>query len=293
MECSVANGFLNVYKPAGMSSHQVVQRIRRLTHERHVGHAGTLDPDATGVLPVALGQFTRLLEWAVLTPKVYRAAIVLGRLTHTGDRAGDVVGESGAPFPDRHALENILPWLTGTIWQFPPQVSALKQGGQRSYHKVRQGQTVWLDPRPIEIEAIKVLDGVGDRWYVEAVVGSGTYIRALARDVGFLLGHAASLESLERTQVGAFSAQDAWRLDDLEANPNQWQDALVAGTQMLSLSTWPVTADQAAMLWSGNVAGIPPLPGSGPTALVYEKQIVAVVDGPPWHFRKVLVKGER
>ncbi len=286
------HGFVNVYKPAGMSSQQVVQRIRRLTHERHVGHAGTLDPDATGVLPIAVGQYTRLLEWASLTPKVYRAHIVFGHLTHSGDQSGTVVGESGPPFPERDSMAEAFRWLTGDILQFPPQVSALKQQGRRAYDMVRRGHSVWLDPRVTHIDSITILDGAGRRWYVEAMVGSGTYIRALARDAGFIVGHAAALESLERTRVGKFSVDEAWTLGELEAEEGRWRDALVSGPQMLDIAAHPVTPSEAESLRRGKSEGIPALREKGPVALICDGEIVAVVDGPPWHFRKVLVKDE-
>ncbi len=286
-------GYINVYKPAGMSSHQAVQRIRRITGEKRVGHAGTLDPDAEGILPIAVGQYTRLLEWTRLTPKVYRAAIRLGVMTHTGDKSGLVVGESGGPYPSEDAVRQALSWLSGDVLQFPPQVSALKQNGQRAYAAVRRGQTVWLAPRRIQIGGIAVLEGAADLWRIEATVGSGTYIRALARDMGVLLGQAAMLEYLQRTQVGGFEMGSVWHLDALDRLPDRGQAALRTGTDMLDIPSWPVSAAQSAGIAQGKTDAIPAGIGyTGVVALTCEGTVVAVVDGPPWRYRKVMVKDE-
>ncbi|PSR27673.1 tRNA pseudouridine55 synthase [Sulfobacillus thermosulfidooxidans DSM 9293] len=286
------SGFLNVYKPVGMSSHQVIQEIRRITGQRQVGHAGTLDPMAEGVLPVAIGSYTRLLEWTNLQPKVYQAEMSFGAQTHSGDRAGYRVAESGPPYPNRDQIEEAILWLQGEIRQFPPQVSALKQNGRRAYDAVRQGESVWLGPRPTVIDHIRVVDGNNCSWTLEFIVGPGTYIRAIVRDLGFLLGQAATMRSLIRTRVGHFTVERAYHLEQIKNDPD-WSRALLTGTAMLTIPSVAVNSQQRRDLIHGKYSGIPHLEDfHGIMGLTYEGQVVAVIEGPPWRFRKVLAKDE-
>ena len=282
------NGFLNVYKPVGMSSHQVVQEIRRITHHNQVGHAGTLDPMAEGVLPVAVGSYTRLLEWANLKPKAYQAHIAFGEQTHSGDQAGYIIGESGAPYPNSAEICRAIAWLEGTLLQFPPQVSALKQNGRRAYDVVRRGQNTWLAPRATVIHSIRLTAGEERSWSIELTVGPGTYIRAIARDLGFLLGHATTMQSLVRTRVGAFRLEDARRLEDFRRR-DPWEKFLLRNTSTLTIPVAPVTACTVRELIHGKTSAIPSFKGfHGIMGLTYGGEIVAVIEGPPWRLRKVL-----
>jgi tRNA pseudouridine55 synthase len=208
-----------VDKPAGMTSHDVVARIRRLAGTRRVGHAGTLDPMATGVLVIGVEQATRLLGHLSLTAKEYQATIRLGQSTSTDDGEGEPTG--GAPAMDvtREALDAEIAALTGEIMQVPPGVSAIKVNGQRAYKLTRAGIAPEMKPRPVTVYAFTVahVAQVGEFVDVDATVrcSSGTYIRALARDLGAALGVGGHLTALRRTSVGAYDITQAKTLDQL------------------------------------------------------------------------------
>lgn len=212
------SGFALVDKPADWTSHDVVGRLRRLYGQRRVGHAGTLDPMATGVLIVGLGQATRLLRFVQGQPKTYEATIRLGESTVTDDAQGETVDRPGWQL-DPAALDAQMAELTGEIQQVPSAVSAVKVDGVRSYARVRQGQDVELSPRPVSITRFerlgvaRVADDVVD---VDVVVecSSGTYIRALARDLGHALGSAGHLTALRRTAIGEVTADMCSALSD-------------------------------------------------------------------------------
>ena len=212
-----ASGILVVDKAPGLTSHGVVARVRRLLGTRKVGHAGTLDPMATGVLVLGVGRATRLLGHLTLTDKAYDATVRLGVGTVTDDAEGDVVSSPGLAALDGHALETALGALRGPILQVPTAVSAIKVDGVRSYARVRAGDEVALEPRPVTVHRLEVLDrrkGQVDGTPVvdlDVVVEctSGTYVRALARDLGAALGSAGHLTALRRTRVGPFGLAEA------------------------------------------------------------------------------------
>ncbi len=212
---SAPDGLLVVDKPAGWTSHDVVARGRRLTRTRKVGHAGTLDPMATGVLLLGIGRATRLLGHLALTDKAYEATLRLGATTITDDAEGDVVAERDASGVTGAALQSAVDMLTGTLDQVPSSVSAVKVDGVRSYARVRAGQSVELAARRVVVARFEVLARRGDDVDVSCTVSSGTYIRALARDLGAALGVGAHLTALRRTRVGAFGLSGASSLDDL------------------------------------------------------------------------------
>jgi tRNA pseudouridine55 synthase len=209
-----------VDKPAGWTSHDVVGRMRRLARTRRVGHAGTLDPMATGVLVIGVGAATRLLHHLVLTDKAYTATIRLGQTTVTDDAEGELTGGSSTEaIGDEQVLAQLLP-LTGDIMQVPSAVSAIKVDGQRSYKRVRDGETVELPARPVTVSRFDALALSRPRpeWIdVDVLVecSSGTYVRALARDLGRALGVGGHLTALRRTRVGPFTLEHARTLDDL------------------------------------------------------------------------------
>jgi tRNA pseudouridine55 synthase len=214
------DGLLVVDKPAGWTSHDVVARIRRLASTKRVGHAGTLDPLATGVLLVGVGRATRLLGHLALRDKAYDATIRLGQSTVTDDSEGDLLSEASAAHLDHGEIRSAVDRLTGDLDQVPARVSAVKIAGTRSYVRVRAGEDVELPPRRVTVTRFDVTDvrrslpGVVD---LDAIVecSSGTYVRALARDLGAALGVGGHLTALRRTRVGPYDVAEAHTLDEL------------------------------------------------------------------------------
>jgi tRNA pseudouridine55 synthase len=215
------DGLVVVDKPAGMTSHDVVARCRRIFGQRSVGHAGTLDPDATGLLLVGLGRATRLLRFVQDAAKTYTATIVFGVATDTLDAAGELVAEHPMPDLTAEQLAGAAARFVGEIDQVPPMVSAIKVGGRRLHELARAGVEVERAPRRVRIDRIDVLAFRGgcDRPVADVLVecGSGTYIRSLAADLGDALGGLAHVGSLRRTGSGPFDEQDAHSLDEIEA----------------------------------------------------------------------------
>jgi tRNA pseudouridine55 synthase len=205
-----------VDKEAGWTSHDVVARCRRIYGQRRVGHAGTLDPDATGVLLVGLGRATRLLRFLTALPKTYEAEVVFGTATSTLDASGEVTGTwdmEGVSLADvRTAAEG----LTGAIEQIPPMVSAVKVGGRRLHALAREGIEVERAARPVTVHRFDVSPGLTPGVFrIEVECSSGTYIRVLAADLGTALGGGAHLRNLRRTRIGSFSVEDARLIDEL------------------------------------------------------------------------------
>ena len=217
-------GLLVVDKPAGWTSHDVVARMRRLCHTRRVGHAGTLDPMATGVLVLGVERATRLLTFLVGCDKTYTATIRLGQSTVTDDAEGEVTGSADVSGLTPEAVRKAVESLTGEIDQVPSAVSAIKINGQRSYARVRAGEDVAIPARRVTVSRFEILDQrtravEGQQvWDLDVVVdvSSGTYIRALARDLGSALGVGGHLTALRRTRVGHFELADAHTLPELE-----------------------------------------------------------------------------
>ncbi|WP_255955274.1 MULTISPECIES: tRNA pseudouridine(55) synthase TruB [Aeromicrobium] len=213
-----ASGLVVVDKPADWTSHDVVARIRRLAGTRKVGHAGTLDPMATGVLVVGVNRATRLLGYVAGSDKEYLATIALGATTVTDDAQGDETGTADASSLGAEAVREAMLPLTGKIEQVPSAVSAIKVDGKRSYARVRSGEQVELAARAVEVSTFELLDFTpGTRAYAQVRVecSSGTYVRALARDLGASLGVGGHLTSLRRTRVGRFGLDRARTLDEL------------------------------------------------------------------------------
>lgn len=211
------DGILVIDKPIGPTSHDIVGLVRRLAATKRVGHGGTLDPFASGVLPVFLGRATRIVEFHLADRKAYRATICFGASSTTDDLEGEMTPATG-PAPDRARLEATLPDFTGTISQRPPAYSAIKIGGRRAYAVARAGGTVELKTREVVIEELTLVswdDSDPERpiAIVDVVCSAGTYIRALARDLGERLGNAAYLGALRRTAAGPFTEADAIQLD--------------------------------------------------------------------------------
>jgi tRNA pseudouridine55 synthase len=212
-------GLVVVDKAGGMTSHDVVARVRRLAGTRKVGHAGTLDPMATGVLLLGVNRATRLLGHLMLTEKAYDAVVRLGVSTTTDDAEGETVAETSAAGVTDEQVRDAFARLVGDIEQVPSAVSAIKVDGKRAYARVRAGESVELKPRPVTVHEISVasVEHRGDVVDVTVSVrcSSGTYIRALARDVGAALGVGGHLTALRRTAVGLFTLADAHTLEEL------------------------------------------------------------------------------
>jgi tRNA pseudouridine55 synthase len=213
------DGVLVCDKPAGMTSHDVVARVRRLAGQRRVGHGGTLDPPATGVLVLALGRATRLLPFLPTEPKRYLAEVAFGAETDTLDATGTVTATADAAGVGEAGLRDALAGFVGPQLQVPPMVSAIKVGGERLYAKARRGEQVDRVPRPIvisELELVGFTAGERPRATLEVTCSGGTYVRSLAADLGRALGTLAHLATLRRTAVGRFTERDAHTLAQLE-----------------------------------------------------------------------------
>lgn len=209
---------LNVNKPPGITSRDAVNRLQRLVRPAKVGHAGTLDPLASGVLVIAVGGATRLIEFVQQMPKRYRATFLLGRSSTTEDIEGEVTLLPDAREPARDELTAGASQLTGEILQRPPAYSALKVGGRRAYQLARRGDTPELAPRPITIHQFEIVRYEYPEFDAEIVCSSGTYVRSLGRDLAESLGTAAVMSALVRTAVGGFRLEDAWNLDQIAAD---------------------------------------------------------------------------
>lgn len=220
------NGWLVIDKPAGLSSAAVVAQVKRLTKAQKVGHAGTLDPIATGVLPLAFGEATKLTSYAMGGRKAYRFTVVWGESRDTDDSEGAVVERSNVR-PDTDAIAAALPGFIGEIDQRPPAYSAIKVAGRRAYEMARNGEAPVLSERRVTIYDYRLLSAQSDCAELEVVCGKGTYVRALARDLAACLGTCGYLTALRRTRVGWFDLDAAFSLDKVgelvhSAAPENW-----------------------------------------------------------------------
>ncbi|MBX9864577.1 MAG: tRNA pseudouridine(55) synthase TruB [Hyphomicrobium sp.] len=210
------HGWLVLDKPLEMTSTRAVGILKRLMFAQKVGHAGTLDPLATGILPIAFGEATKTVPFAVDGEKVYRFVVRWGAETKTDDAEGDVTATSDAR-PTVHDIEALLPQFIGEIMQVPPQFSAIKVDGERAYALARDGEHVELEARPVVIDELRLIDVPdGDTAVFEARCGKGTYVRAIARDMGRALGCRGHVVGLRRTRVGPFSEDAAVDLAEIE-----------------------------------------------------------------------------
>lgn len=210
------NGWLIIDKPSGKSSARVVSEVRRLTGAAKAGHSGTLDPIATGVLPIALGEATKTVSFVVAGPKTYRFTVRFGEARDTGDAEGRAIGTSDV-IPTADGIRRALPAFRGEILQVPPEYSAIKVAGRRSYALARKGEAVALKPRRVAVHRFELLRAHGATARFELCCGKGTYVRALARDLAEALGTLGFVESLRRTAVGPFGEGEAISLEKLEA----------------------------------------------------------------------------
>ncbi len=212
------NGFLVIDKPLGRTSSNCVLFVRKmLPRGTAIGHGGTLDPDASGILPLAIGPATRLFDYIIDKRKTYVAEIQLGAETDTQDASGTVVATSDTPVSEDD-LRAVLPRFIGEIEQIPPMYSAIKRGGRRLYDLARSGEVVEIAPRPCHVYDMRLLGETGGgRFRLEIECGKGTYIRTLCHDIGRALGSLGHMAALRRTRVGAFSLENAFTLEQIEA----------------------------------------------------------------------------
>jgi tRNA pseudouridine55 synthase len=266
------DGLVVVDKPPAHTSHDVVARMRKIYGQRRVGHAGTLDPDATGVLLVGLGRATRLLRYLQEAGKSYRARVVFGVATDTLDASGAVLERSEMPL-EQAQVERAAQAFVGDIEQIPPMVSAIKVDGRKLYELARRGETVERAPRPVRIDALAVEDFVGGA-YPEATIrvdcSGGTYVRTLVADLGTALGGCAHLGQLRRLRVGSFGIDEARSIDAIAADPEA--AVLSPAAALRDLTAVSVSGEQARAVSHGATFAAPALLGDdddpGPFAVV-------------------------
>lgn len=209
------DGWVNLDKPLGMTSTQAVGKIRRIMNGQKVGHAGTLDPLASGVLPIALGEATKTIPYIQDAFKTYEFTVTWGEQRSTDDAEGDVIASSDAR-PTREAIEAALPDYIGDVTQVPPKFSAIKIDGQRAYDLARAGEDIEMKSRQVYIECLDLLGADTDTATISMTCGKGTYVRSLARDLAIRLGTYGYVSALRRTRVGAFSAEGTISLENIE-----------------------------------------------------------------------------
>jgi tRNA pseudouridine55 synthase len=273
------DGVLVCDKAAGMTSHDVVARVRRLAGQRRVGHGGTLDPPATGVLVLALGRATRLLPFLPTEPKRYLATVAFGAETDTLDAAGTVTATADASGVDAARLRAAMAGFVGPQQQVPPMVSAIKVGGERLYAKARRGEQVERAPRPIVVHALELLGfsgGERPEATVEVVCSGGTYVRSLAADLGRAVGTLAHVASLRRTAVGRFTEDGAHRLEDLAADGRLAAAVLTPAAAMDPAAVRALTPAEASALATGRTLD-PTGRGDPVAALGPDGRLVAVI----------------
>lgn len=264
------NGILVIDKPAGMTSHDVVARVRKVFQTKKVGHAGTLDPDATGLLVLGLGHATRLLSFAQDGPKRYLATAVFGATTTTQDASGDVV-ETKPVDIDRTKVEASARAFVGDIQQIPPMVSAIKVGGERLYKMARRGEEIERQPRSVTIYNLEVTAFSQDppEALFDVTCSPGTYIRTLVHDVGQSLGCGAHLKTLRRVEASGFTEEDASSLETVSL-----QDLRPAAEILHSLPTLEIDAEARSLVRDGR-----PLPASSSTGIAEGSLVALLAEG--------------
>ena len=252
---NVVSGVLVVDKPIGLTSHDVVQIIRRGTGIRRAGHTGTLDPRASGVLVILIGPAVRLSEFVSASDKRYQATVRLGSSTDTYDAEGTVTSSASAEDITEEQFDTILQQFVGEIEQIPPPYSAVKVKGRRSYEMAREGEEVELAPRIINVYSLEVLEWAPPEAVIDVYCSSGTYVRSLAHDLGQALGTGAYLVGLRRTKSGRFTLRDAVPLRRLQEafNAGDWYRYLIPAAE--ALADWPMVeldADQVELVRHGH-----------------------------------------
>ena len=252
------NGIILIDKPQDWTSHDVVAKLRGILHERRIGHSGTLDPLATGLLVVFVGRATRAVEFAEADSKEYIAGLRLGLSTDTQDISGNIIAEC-SDLPDEGAVRRAVNSFIGDIEQIPPMYSAIKIGGKKLYELARKGQSVERAPRKITVSSIEIIGREGGDYLLKIACSKGTYVRTLCNDIGASLGCGACMSSLRRVRAGAFSIEDAHSIDEVEnaANEGQLVDIMLpVDTLFSALPELKVPESTANRLKTGNIIKI-------------------------------------
>lgn len=252
------NGIILIDKPQDWTSHDVVAKLRGILHERRIGHSGTLDPLATGLLVVFVGRATRAVEFAEADSKEYIAGLRLGLSTDTQDISGNVIAEC-SDLPDEGAVRRAVNSFIGDIEQIPPMYSAIKIGGKKLYELARKGQSVERAPRKITVSSIEIIGREGGDYLLKIACSKGTYVRTLCNDIGASLGCGACMSSLRRVRAGAFSIEDAHSIDEVEnaANDGRVVDIMLpVDTLFSALPELKVSESAAKRLKTGNIIKI-------------------------------------
>lgn len=247
------SGWINLNKPEGLTSNDALMRVKKALNFPKIGHAGTLDPLASGILPIALGEATKLVSYMVEDDKVYVYTVTWGEQRSTDDREGAVVATSSVR-PTEDQIRAILPKFTGTILQKPPAFSAIKVGGERAYDLARAGETVELEARPVDIYELHLVEITPESATFRAICGRGTYVRSLARDMALELGTVGYVSHLVREAVGPFTLQNAISLDfftDTQHNTPLESAVLPIETVLDDIPVLAVTDQEAAKLRNG------------------------------------------
>ncbi len=261
-------GFLNIDKPLNLTSHDVVSRVRRVFNIKKVGHAGTLDPLATGVLILCVGRVTRLSEYVMHQTKTYRANVKLGKTTTTYDAEGDITTTRDPSAVTREQVEAVLPRFTGDIQQVPPVYSAIKKDGKKLYERARAGEDVQPDPRDVRIDALDIVEWGNPEFTLDVTCGSGTYIRSLAHDIGQALGVGAHLSGLVRTRSGQFRVENAVSLDALQDSDDPAQHLIPPRDALSDYPAVHLNAEEVEDVSHGRIPGEATLP-DGELAFAY------------------------
>lgn len=251
-------GFVNLNKPVGFTSHDCIAKLRKLLNTKKIGHGGTLDPAATGVLPIAVGKATRLLQF-LPTSKAYRAVIRLGMTTTTDDLEGEIIDRVEKIDLTKTQIEAALNTFIGTIDQVPPIYSAIKKDGRKLYDLARQGKQIDIEARKVVVKEIKLLNIVQEQYFeveVEISCGAGTYIRAIARDLGEQLGVGGTLASLVRTKSCQLFLEDSLTFAELEDCLNKQTFELIEPTLLLNLDTITLAEDDAHKWCQGQLVDL-------------------------------------
>lgn len=247
------HGWLNLDKPLGMTSTQALGRVRRILNAQKLGHAGTLDPLATGILPIALGEATKTIQYAQDRDKVYRFKVRWGEARNTDDCEGAVIATSDRR-PSETDIRTLLPRFTGNIDQVPPQFSAIKLDGERAYDLARAGEKLDIQPRRVTVYGFKLLNSTPDEAEFELECGKGTYVRSIARDMGQILGCYGHVSALRRLAVGNFTENTSISLDEFEKivqSPNPDQVLLPVETVLDDIPALAMTAEEIGRIRQG------------------------------------------
>ena len=269
------DGIINILKPPGMTSHDVVNVVRRLTGVRRTGHTGTLDPGAAGVLPVCVGKATRVSEYVLQMDKSYRAELSLGRATDTEDAAGQTTMEKPVSPLRTDDIVAVLQEFLGESSQIPPMYSAVKIGGKKLYELARQGQEIEREPRKVNIYQIKLLDASQQYVLFDVTCSRGTYVRTLCREIAERLGTVGHMSFLLRTRVGPFDIHDAWTFEELTAKKEEGrlqETLLPLDTALVHLSKIIVSTERSHHVQNGMAIPLEAAVDDGQQVRLYDCQ---------------------